>query len=210
MKKHILLVTTMVIIGIVLMTWLPCQADDISGCYKKNKGTLRILPDPSKGCLKSEIPITLQGKMDTNPVPGLEGELCWDITVTQTFPDIGVADITFPAKGYITYVGDGMYRIDTVDIDVSEIGASLPLVGQGSAVLKESDLIINMNFSHDQSPYSIHETGTASAILSTDSSNFLNGTFWMVTLSYDSAPPEMSPDFFPVYEEGIFTATECE
>jgi hypothetical protein len=97
-----------------------------------------------------------------------------------------------------------------VDVNVGAIGAVFPLVGQGSAVLQGIDLIINMNFSHDQSPYTIHETGTASARLSTDPSNFLNGTFWMVTLSYDSAASDMSVAFFPAYERGTFTAVECE
>jgi hypothetical protein len=110
-RKQTTVIVTLTIIGLLLTGWLPCQAADILGCYKKNQGTLRILPNPNKGCLKSELPITLQGKMDTSPVPGSEGELCWDITITETVPDIGVAGITFPAKGIFSYVGDGMYRL---------------------------------------------------------------------------------------------------
>lgn len=58
MVKQTLLIIT--IIGLLFITWLPCQAEDnvLYGCYKKNNGQLRIVSNPSE-CLKSEYLVTL-------------------------------------------------------------------------------------------------------------------------------------------------------
>jgi len=58
MKKQNLV---LVIITFFLVTWLPCQADDILYvCAQKNKGSLRLVDDYNQ-CLKSEYPVTLNG-----------------------------------------------------------------------------------------------------------------------------------------------------
>ncbi len=78
------------IVCFLLVAWLPCQAEDLQGCYHKSKGNLRILTDITKGCKKSELPVTLSGSMDgvadVNPVPSFEGKVCWIATITVYRP----------------------------------------------------------------------------------------------------------------------------
>ena len=61
MKKQTIIIAMLTILSFLLVTWLPCQADDVlCGCAKIKKGTLRII-DCSSQCLKSEYAVTLSG-----------------------------------------------------------------------------------------------------------------------------------------------------
>lgn len=58
-KKSIMAI--LIICSFLLITWLPCQADDVlCGCAKNENGQLRII-DCSSKCLESEHAVTLSG-----------------------------------------------------------------------------------------------------------------------------------------------------
>jgi hypothetical protein len=48
------------ILVVILVAWLPCQADEIYGCAKRNNGQLRIVTGPGD-CLPSEVSISWNG-----------------------------------------------------------------------------------------------------------------------------------------------------
>jgi len=72
MRKKTVMIAIVLMLGFLLVTWLPCQADDnvIYGCYKKNNGQLRIVSDHSK-CRPSELPISWGGSCDNGIVAKL-------------------------------------------------------------------------------------------------------------------------------------------
>jgi hypothetical protein len=108
-KKAFVIVT---IFGLLLITWLPCQADDIYGCAKKKNGQLRIVSDHSK-CLKSEYPITLYGTALKNPLSNFAGELCWLLNKTEDEHGPKV-ERPFLMKLWVTYRGDTYFTIQGI------------------------------------------------------------------------------------------------
>lgn len=60
MKKGTIIAAMLSILSFLLITILPCQADDIYGCYPKKGGRLRIVGSPGK-CKKSEYAVTVNG-----------------------------------------------------------------------------------------------------------------------------------------------------
>jgi hypothetical protein len=96
--------TLITILGLLLITWLPCHAEDnvIYGCAKKKNGQLRLVSNPSK-CLKSEYAVTLNGtsSQNQNPLPNFEGDLCWGNTNEPgSIMKLGVS-----------YIGDGHFLV---------------------------------------------------------------------------------------------------
>jgi hypothetical protein len=78
MRKQTILISILTIFCFLIVTWLPCQADDnlLYGCVQKKKGNLRLVSDPSK-CNKSEYPVTLSG---VNPYDELKAFATGTIT----------------------------------------------------------------------------------------------------------------------------------
>jgi len=102
MKKQTIIIAMLTILSFLLVTWLPCQADDVlCGCAKIKKGTLRII-DCSSQCLKSEYPVTISGtaSQNQNPLPNFKGELCWQIT-----KETEIILLQF----YVSHLGSGHY-----------------------------------------------------------------------------------------------------
>jgi len=213
MRKQTVFIAMITIVCFLLAAWLPCLASDLQGCYHKSKGNLRILTDITKGCKKSELPVTLSGSMDgvadVNPVPSFEGKVCWNATITATDPASGFAGLTVPAEGKVTYIGGGMYRVEVGLVDNTIIGSQLPQVMHGAAIYRDGNVILHLNASDDYTPSTLREVGMGQAILGTDTS----GTFWIISKFYNPSgamqDPSMPAGFTHLYYEGTFTATTC-
>lgn len=213
MRKQTILIGMLTVVLVLLTTWATCPASDLQGCYHKSKGNLRLITDPDKGCKKSELPVTLngllEGEEDINPVPAFEGRVCWLVNIMATDPSVGLENLTLPAEGHVTYVGEGMYRVDVGLIDNTILGSLLPQFMQGTAFYNGEKIILHMNASDDYTPSSLREVGMGQAILDPDTS----GTFWVIGKFYNPSgalkDPTMRAGFTDLYYEGTFTAAEC-
>lgn len=213
MRKQTILITMITITCFLLATWVPCLATDLSGCYHKSKGNLRLLTDPAKGCKKSELPLTLSGSLDgvadVNPVPSFAGRVCWNVIMTATDPASGYVGLTVPAEGQVTYIGGGMYRVEVALLYNMFIEGQLPLIMHGAALNNGEKTIVHLNASEDYTPSSLREVGMFHAILDTE----VSGTFWAITKLYNPSgamqDPMMPAGFTDFYYEGTLTATEC-
>jgi hypothetical protein len=213
MRKKPLLVAMITMTCFLLSTWAPCLALELQGCYHKKKGNLRLLTDPSKGCKKSELPVTLSGMLggaaDVNPVPSFEGRVCWNSTVTATDPATGYVGLTVPLEGEVTYIGGGMYRIEVALLYNTFMEGQLPLVMHGVALYIGGKVVIHLTASEDYTPSSLREVGTFQATLDTESS----GTFWAITKLYNPSgtmqDQTMPAGFTDLYYEGTLTPATC-
>lgn len=141
MKKQTVIIAILMILSFLLITWLPCHADDIYGCAKKNKGTFRIVSDHSQ-CKKSEYPVTLYGTAPLNPLPNFQGELCWSIK-----DEI--------AKLRVLHIGGGHYIVS----GKTTVNGTLHNIIHGNAVLEGSNIYMTLVKSEKDSEGEGMDTG---------------------------------------------------
>lgn len=195
MKKQTLFAVIFVIISFLLVTWLPCQADDMYGCAKKKNGQLRIVSDPSK-CLKSEYPITLYGTAPQNPIPNFQGELCWSIHITED--ENGPLDATSLMRVGVTYMGGAYYSLQ----GFITVPNNNPQIYNGTAVIVGNEVFANLIFSWDDSLDLNRENSIAQIRLAIST---LNGTLWSIADQFHTVTRE----FDHYYNAGTVTLTTC-
>jgi hypothetical protein len=199
MKKETTIIAILAILSFLLVTILPCQADDVvCGCAKTKKGTFRII-DCSGQCLKSEYPVTLSGtsQQDQNPIPNFEGELCWSFLKTedQEGPD---QEGPFIYRARIKYNGGGYY---TVQGGVF-FGEQSWITG-GTAVIVGNKILMTLSDSQDHSPDEWFDSGVLQMKVDTST---LNGTFKVNYIGFNNESRESDMG----YGAGTLTLTSCQ
>jgi hypothetical protein len=198
MKKETTIIAILAILSFLLVTILPCQADDIYGCYPKKGGTLRIVSNLSRCKIKSEYPVTLSGtsQQDQNPIPNFEGDLCWSFLKTedQEGPD---QEGPFIFKARIKYNGGGYYTVQG-----GVIFGEQSFIAGGTAVIVNNKILITLSDSQDHSPDKWFDSGVAQMHL--DAST-LNGTFKGNYISFNNQSRESHMH----YGAGTVTLTTC-
>jgi hypothetical protein len=199
MKKETTMIAILAILSFLLVTILPCQADDIYGCYPKKGGTLRIVSNLSKCKIKSEYPVTLSGtsQQNQNPIPNFEGELCWSFQVTEN-EEGPIAGGTYLLKSKINCMGGPYYTIQGY---VAFTNEKPHLVG-GYAVFLENEIIMTLTGSKDHTPDSYRDNDVFQISMNTS----LNGTWWGLTKSFNTATRQFGSG---IYAAGILTITTC-
>jgi len=194
MRKKIFVVVTILSSFLLLITWLPCQAQDdlLYGCSKKENGQLRLVSDHSK-CLKSEYPVTLYGSAPQNPVPNFKGELCWNV-VWQNRPN-------YVMKLRVTHMGGGYYIVQSDMVNVGQdLGAWF-----GSAHLVGNQIKISVHETHsDSQPIPTWDADHYGCQWFLDSTT-LNGSGWCTGVFYN--PPDGTSGID--YLTGTLTYTDC-
>jgi hypothetical protein len=175
------------ILSLLLVTVLPCQADDIiCGCAKTNKGTFRII-DCSSKCLKSEYPVTFSGtvQQNQNPIPNFDGELCWQV-------DNGAV-----IKFRISYIGNNQYLLNG-QFYVSEEGID---IAQGSAEMIGSNVYMTVTHSgkNDEAMW----RGITHIILDITT---LNGTYGAINNDFNYSNQSLNTE----YEGGSVSYVRCK
>ncbi|MDQ7787156.1 MAG: hypothetical protein RDU01_06070 [Thermodesulfovibrionales bacterium] len=195
-KKSIMAI--LIICSFLLITWLPCQAEDVlCGCAKTKKGTLRLI-DCSSQCLKSEYPVTFSGisQQNQNPIPYFEGTLCWAAHITED--ENGLTDGNFLFKMDVTYLNGDYYIVQ----GVVDVPSDYPNVFNGGALVKDNNIIFNLVGSQEHvSPY--RDSGISQARLDKTT---LNGTFWSNYMSFNTSTREAEDTN---YSAGTLTLTTC-
>lgn len=199
MKKQTIIIVMLTILSFLLVTWIPCQADDVlCGCAKIKKGTLRII-DCSSQCLKSEYPVTLNGTspQNQNPVPSFSGELCWSILVTEDAHPPADGG-TFLTRVRVTYMGGADYLIQ----GVVTISNNNPVILDGTGVIVGNEIFITLNTTRDDSSGLKREGALLQMRLDIST---LSGTFWNISDEFNTVTRE----FDHSYSAGTVTLTTC-
>jgi hypothetical protein len=198
MNKNTSIISILIILAFLLVTTLPCQADDIYGCYPKKGGTLRIVSDLNKCKTKTEYPVTLSGtaQQDQNPVPNFGGNLCWSFLKTedqeganQEGPFIFNARIKYNGGGYYTVQGGVMF------------GEQSWITG-GTAAVVGNKILITLSDSQDHSPDKWFDSGVLQMKVDTST---LNGTFKGNYISFNNESRQSDMG----YGAGTVTLTSC-
>jgi hypothetical protein len=199
MKKTMWLSMGLVFLMITVLSMLPCQAQDVlQGCAKAKKGQLRIVSDPSE-CKKSEYPVTLNGSaLPQNPLPQFNGEVCWNLLVTEEREGPREPPLQIPIQTHINYMGKHYLMSGYV----ATPPPMNPIVVSGSAVVVGDKIVISSILTFDDS--SGMERSGAVMEMRLDNTT-LSGVFWIVSNDFETDTRESHSG----YSAGTVTKTSC-
>ncbi|MCG2722237.1 MAG: hypothetical protein L6290_09520 [Thermodesulfovibrionales bacterium] len=193
MKRYAFIPIVISIISFLLVTWLPCKADDsvINACYKKKNGQLRLVSDPSQ-CLKSELPISWGGAVEPQPSGVLPvGESCWQMQFLSENAWTGILRLQVAKIAGEHYLMSGKaYSMDP----------PLETIIHGNAELINGDLRMTLIHSNSDIDWATHET--YDVVLNPTT---LNGSFKAVGVSAKEGEAWTEQE----YLSGTLTSMQC-
>jgi hypothetical protein len=200
MKKETTIIAILAILSFLLVTILPCQADDIYGCYPKKGGTLRIVSNLSKCKTKTEYPVTLSGtsQQNQNPIPNFGGDLCWSFLKTEDQDGQISNEEPFTFKLTIQYLSQKYYSVH----GILEMTNDNPLILDGIAVISGDNIYISLSETQD----SIQDQKLfASHWRMQINQSTLNGNLWSIRTRFKPLTREFDLRYFA----GNATFTTC-
>lgn len=198
MKDHNLTMTIVPVAGFLAVAVSPClaQGNIVQACYQKTHGDLRIVSNPDE-CEPSEMPITLNGEMPEGPLPGFEGELCWNFTKIEDEDGPSEEESGLISFGS-TYMNGPFYSLQgLVDAENEEV------VMGGTAVVLEDEVQLSLQMSQDHTAL-IPWRDVCVMHVSLDKAT-LDGTWWGNCLFFGTDSREMGTG----YSAGTMTLTSC-